>query len=463
MAYASDADEIGYGGQAGGGKSDFLLGMAITRHRKSIIFRQEYTQMRELIDRSYEILQTSGATFNKSDHLWRGIPGGGSLEFGAVADIRDIKKYQGRPHDYIGIDEGAEHKKNVVLALTAWLRTQDKNIRPQLCIASNPPLDPDGEWLIARYAPWVNPDHPDPAKDGELRWYVTDRDGIDTPVDGPEFVTIKGEKLQPLSRTFIFASVDDNEVYRDGRYKAMLQALDEPLRSKFLYGDFSSSIQDSDLQVIKSAWVKRAQERWNEPEGEPDAIGIDVARGGRDKTVFAFRYGHVCATLQPHPGTDTPDGPTLCALIINETKPGPIVGIDILAVGSSPVDYLRDYGYEVVPINGNAKPLITRYGEKEIYTDRSGLFRMKNLRAAMYWNLRDLLEADEIDLPPDKQLHAELIAARYMPTVSGIQIEDKDRIKGRIGHSPDLADAVAYAFWVQPSAPLPPASSIAMG
>lgn len=455
MAYDSVADEILYGGQAGGGKSDLLLGLAITKHKRSIIFRQEYTQIRNLIDRAHEILDPTAAKYNKTDHLWRNIPGGGSLEFGAVADFRDIKKYQGRPHDFIGVDEGAEHKKVVVLGLTAWLRTTNKSIRPQLCIASNPPLDHDGEWLVSRYAPWVDPKHPDPAAPGELRWYVTDKDSNDIPVDGPGIVTIKDEKLRPLSRTFIPATVDDNPAYKDSNYKAMLQALPEPLRSKLLYGDFATSIQDSDLQVIKTTWVRRAMDRWIKPTGSLDAIGIDVARGGRDKTVLAPRRGTVCDILQKFPGKDTPDGPSVCALVIAQTKPGPVLGIDILAVGSSPVDYLRDYNYDVVPINGNAKAVRMEYGEEVQVTDKSGLLRMRNLRAAMYWNLRELLENDEITLPDDPELLADLTAPRMRPTVSGIQIEEKDHIKARISRSPDCGDAVAYAFWVMPSSPTP--------
>ena len=51
-AYCNEADIIYYGGSAGGGKSDLLLGLALTDHKKSIIYRREYKQLRELTDRS---------------------------------------------------------------------------------------------------------------------------------------------------------------------------------------------------------------------------------------------------------------------------------------------------------------------------------------------------------------------------------------------------------------------------
>jgi hypothetical protein len=39
-ALESPADELFYGGSAGGGKSDLLIGAALTRHKRSIIFRR---------------------------------------------------------------------------------------------------------------------------------------------------------------------------------------------------------------------------------------------------------------------------------------------------------------------------------------------------------------------------------------------------------------------------------------
>ena len=41
-AYNSPADILLYGGAAGGGKSDLLLGLAVTAHRRAVIFRRAY-------------------------------------------------------------------------------------------------------------------------------------------------------------------------------------------------------------------------------------------------------------------------------------------------------------------------------------------------------------------------------------------------------------------------------------
>jgi len=49
-AYFSPADELFYGGGAGGGKSALLCGLAIEEHSKSIIFRRKFPQVRGLVD-----------------------------------------------------------------------------------------------------------------------------------------------------------------------------------------------------------------------------------------------------------------------------------------------------------------------------------------------------------------------------------------------------------------------------
>ncbi len=45
LAYESDADILYYGGSAGGGKTDLLLGLALNEHKHSIIYRRQTTQL----------------------------------------------------------------------------------------------------------------------------------------------------------------------------------------------------------------------------------------------------------------------------------------------------------------------------------------------------------------------------------------------------------------------------------
>ena len=109
QAYVSEADILYFGGAAGGGKSDLLLGLSATAHQKSIIFRREFQQLRELVDRSHEILGGTKAKFSQTTNRWRDIPGKRTLEFGAVQHEKDKEKYKGRPHDLKAFDEILEY------------------------------------------------------------------------------------------------------------------------------------------------------------------------------------------------------------------------------------------------------------------------------------------------------------------------------------------------------------------
>ena len=86
--------------------------------------------------------------------------------------------------------------------------------------------------------------------------------------------------------------------------------------------------------------------------------------------------------------------------------------------------------------------------EASEWFDKSRKYRLTNVRSAMYWLLREALDSetgDALALPPDKELLADLTAPRFEVRASGIVVEPKERLKERLGRSPDCADAVALA------------------
>src|SRR5262245_8752038 len=50
-AYFSLADELLYGGAAGGGKSQLLLGLALQEHQRSLILRRQNNEVGDLAER----------------------------------------------------------------------------------------------------------------------------------------------------------------------------------------------------------------------------------------------------------------------------------------------------------------------------------------------------------------------------------------------------------------------------
>ncbi len=82
--------------------------------------------------------------------------------------------------------------------------------RCRVLLASNPPIDSTGVWLGEFFGPWLDPKYPNPAKFGELRWFVFDASGKSLEVKDKNKVTIEGIEYSPHSRTYIPAKLEDN-------------------------------------------------------------------------------------------------------------------------------------------------------------------------------------------------------------------------------------------------------------
>lgn len=444
-AFLSQADIIGYGGSAGGGKSDLLLGLAIREQQRTLILRREASQNSALIDRSRELLAGNGR-FNGTPgrEVWR-LSDGRQIEFGGVADPGEEQKYRGRPHDFLAVDEADQIAEHVVRFLMAWVRTTNPDQKCRVAICFNPPACAEGRWLLSFFGPWIDPRHPHPAVPGELRWYATLRNGKEVERPNGERFADGGETITPKSRTFIPARVTDNAYLMATDYVSQLQALPEPLRSQLLYGDMAAGLEDDPWQVIPTSWVQAAQARWQ--PGPPDGftmscLGADIARGGKDKTVISARYEMWFSPLVRHPGASTPDGPMAAARILAFHDGQAEVNIDVIGIGSSAYDCVKAHiGPLAHPINNS---------ESSTLRDRSGRYGFVNVRAASYWSLREALDPDHgvaVALPPDAELLADLTAPRYSVQANGIKVEPKDDIIERIGRSPDAGDAVVLAWW----------------
>lgn len=443
MALESEADVVFYGGAAGGGKTDLAVGLALTQHLRSIIYRRVGTELIGIIDRMTEIIGNRNG-FNGQDDIWR--LQGRQIEFGSCRAIGDEKKYQGRAHDLKVFDEVTNFLESQVRFLMGWQRSAVKGQRCRILFTGNPPTDAEGEWVIGFFAPWLDTQYKGKkAESGEIRWFAM-LDGKDVEVEnGQPFVHTyedgKTEKIQPQSRTFILSKVQDNAFLMATGYEATLQALPEPLRSQMLNADFSAGKDANPYQVIPTAWVEAAQARWKESDkkGPMSSVGVDVARGGKCFTVISRRHGSWYDKLLRYPGAMTPDGPSVAAFSIGAAQNGAPIHVDSIGVGTSPVDHLKTAGVHVVPING------AETGKN--FTDKSGRLLFYNMRAKLWWGLREALDptsSDPISLPPGQEVKADLCAPLWSLRNGKILIESKEDLIRRIGRSPDDGDAIVY-------------------
>jgi hypothetical protein len=442
-AYYCEADELLFGGSAGGGKSDLLIGLALNEHKRSRILRRVNMDAAELGDRLVGILGTDDG-FRQTPPTWRG-PNGKMIEFRGCELERDKQRYKGKARDFIGYDELADFLESQYVFINTWNRSVEPGQRCRIVGATNGPTTAEGMWIVKRWGAWLDPNHPNPAKDGELRWYLT-IDGVDVEVDGPGPHEVRGRLVKATSRTFIRSRLEDNPDLAETDYGDRLESLPEELRRVYKEGDFTVGLKDDDWQVIPSGWIEAAMQRWTPRPPENwamTAVSVDVAPGGGDKRVIASRYGGWYAPLDVKREVD-PDGRSTAAAVVRIRRDNCPVIVDLGGGwGGDASLALKDNGIDVVPYMGVAPSRATT---------RDGKMRFFNKRSEDIWKFREALDPEQeggsaIALDPnDAELKSDLASFRWEPVriedKLGIKVEQKEKIKQRIGRSPDRGESV---------------------
>jgi len=455
-AFNSQADVLGFGGEPGGGKSQLGLGLSFVNHKRALILRRQYTDLSGLIDDAIKINGTREG-FNGSPPPRLVISQDQFIDFAGCARVGDEMHWMGKAHDLIVPDETTQFAEMQIRFLMGWLRHEDPKQRCRVLMPTNPPLTAEGEWFLKMFAPWLDDRYPYPAKNGELRWVVTDSRGKDIWVDGPNDTRVveiagKTKNVSPTSRSFIFSSVDDNPFYAAGSYRSKLDAMAEPHRG-ILLGKFKTTFRDQPNQVIPTAWIKEAQERWTpEPPAEVPmcAIGVDASGGGEDPMILARRYDGWYDEIVEIEGKDIPmsrAGSHCGGIIVGYRRDSAQVVIDIGGgYGSSTYEHLKANHIEVVGYKG---------AEKTRRRSREGKLAFTNKRGAALWVFREALDPGQpggspIALPDDSLLVADLTAPTFEPTANGIKVESKEDVCARLGRSTDRGDAVVMAWFEGP-------------
>lgn len=482
IAYFHDADEMLYGGAAGGGKTDLVAGLALTAHRRSLILRRQSEDLDGLWDRIISIAEPRRLISSQNSVKKKlGLTDGRVIEMGHLDAVGAEKRWQGNPHDLIAFDEAAQLDEHKVLFVLQWLRTTEPGQRVRAVFATNPPIPEikqgrmvdtsSGMWLKAWFAPWVDPAYPRPAIPGEIRWVYSVARGERIEhrwVDGPGWYDIEtGERYEAeddapdkvlakaKSRTFIRSLVDDNAYLKDSGYKDRLSSTPEPLRSMLRDGRFGLKLADHAFQVIPTNWVLQAQHRWTERmkqiEASPDehlapmlVLAADIAQGGIDSTVLAaLREDQMFDPPLVTPGSETPTGTEVVQhLLVHRRNEALIVLDGGGGWGGSTRDLLATH-------NGIDAHMVVSSGSSHMWANNN-LWRCANTRSEMWWSFREALDPDSeyaICLPPSDALAAQLTAPHFIIRGKDMLIESKEDLRKRLGSSTDEADAVLMAWF----------------
>lgn len=162
-------------------------------------------------------------------------------------------------------------------------------------------------------------------------------------------------------------------------------------------------------------------------------LGIDVARGGADSTVFFMRKGLLS---YPYDIVSSDEfGPKLAARAMfyaREKKVERVYVDGTGGYGSSVFDHLTTFNsVDVISVMYNASA-----HQKQLYA---------NKRTENWVRMRDWIRKGG-KLPNDPLLAQELMMPQLFFHGGKFQLEPKEQIKKRLGRSPDRADALSQTF-----------------
>lgn len=444
-AYFSEADELFYGGEAGGGKSALLAGLATTVHSRSLILRRTNAEVEGLVE-EVERIVGSRQGYNSQSGIWR--LGERRVTLGGCQLERDKQKRKGKPNDLIGFDEISDFTETQYTFIIGWNRSAKPGQRVRVVVTGNPPTTAEGLWVLKRWAAWLDPKHPRPAKPGELRWFTT-IGGKDTEVDGPGPHMVEGQLVRAKSRTFIRARLSDNPDLAETDYDATLAALPEEYRQAYRDGRFDLALRDGAFQTIPTAWIRAAQLRWKPVplQGVPMCtMAVDASGGSNDPMIIACRHDGWFAPLIRIEAKELPIaqmGSVSAGVVVSHRRDNALVVVDMGGGYGGPLyEHLSANSIECAAYKGAE-------GSAARTKDRKLAF--KNKRSEAIWRFREALDPDQpggspIMLPDDPEVIADLTATTFRVGPHGIEVEAKDKVVKRLGRSTDKGDAIVMAW-----------------
>ena len=265
---ASSANEVLYGGAAGGGKSAGLVALPLrwvhAPKFRALVLRRETTDLGNLLDQAHALYprafpgtrakQTgAGAKFQ--------FPSGATVWFNHCQHEKDAAGYDGFEFQLVEFDELTHFVEKQYRAIRARIRSTDPTL-PRFTRSTTNPGGPGHEWVFRRWGPWLDPDAMvegmpsryaidgrklPPALPGQVLYYVPTKDG--------ERWVPKGTP-ESISRTFIPAKLSDNPhlLANDPGYVQQVRDLDPVRRAQLEDGNWL--IKPAAGHYFKRQWIK---------------------------------------------------------------------------------------------------------------------------------------------------------------------------------------------------------------
>ena len=265
-------------------------------------------------------------------------------------------------------------------------------------------------------------------KEGSEIWVSMNREEENDPI-------WKAIAANPDERTLVCKVNYYNNPYCPEEMRYLAEKCKEQSPDDYEHIWLGAPVNQGDTKLIAVKDVRKAMENKIASSTSPLIIGVDIARFGDDKTVFCFRQGRLCFKLEEYAKMDTVEVANKINALINELKPVRVF-LDMGNNGAGVYDILKDRGYAKIVRGIN-------FGAKAINDDR-----YFNKRAEMWALANDWLKDENlVQLVNDDELLDDLCSVNKGYDNKGrLQLETKDKVKERIGRSPDKADAFVLTF-----------------
>ena len=237
---------------------------------------------------------------------------------------------------------------------------------------------------------------------------------------------------------------------RDSWWTKQVSCLDSPLVSpdfisemELKYGTDSNAMRvrvlgefplaEDDTLISLHAVEQASKRKVEQPEGTAVVWGLDVARYGDDASVLCIRQGRHLIELHSWKKLSLMElaGRVLDLLHSSDEPPEEIL-VDSIGLGAGVLDRLRELDISARGVNVSESPAMAD--------------RYANLRAEL-WDLTKQWFNEEVQIPNDDSLIADLTAPRYSFNSSGkMLVESKAETKKRLGRSTDFADSLVLTF-----------------
>lgn len=421
----SVTEQILYGGAKGGGKSflgAFLIfnDALIYPETHYFIARQELTDLRKFtIPTIYEVFNKLGlsiedyAKFDGQYNIFTLYNGSKVFLIACKEQPSDplFERFGSMQMTKGWIEEGGEvseaAKSNLWLSIGRWKNNEYK-LKKKLLITANPKKG----WMKREFI-----DCELPPQRKFIKAFATDNSYL--PKDYVE--TLKNEK-DSVRRQRLF----------EGRWD-----YDEDQDSLVTY--------DALTDTFSNTIVKDNQKY----------LTVDVARSGRDSTVFGFWEGLELIRLDKFHKQDTFNTEQkIKDFAAIEHIPWSNIIIDEDGIGGGVVDHLS--GVKGFVANSSPLPTLTEISSRIKYIDDfAPKTNFKNLKTQCAFKLASLINEHKVSfvVPEYRDLILEELSAllrhKDADKDGKLQIKPKDEVKIALGRSPDIGDSIIFRMWFE--------------